>query len=228
MPVAQTPRGPVAVPDVLALDFAPSYNFNLDCFNSDDELVAAQRAARFAPHLHDLANQAAEEMFGAGAGGESGRFLAAHLRRDGYESYCAGSGLDYFGRRRYGVRVTPAMCYPSVGRVVEALGAAAARHGLARVLLATNSVDEDELAQLRTSADPATARLDVRRWTPPPRISERHPEWVPAVELLLCARAAAFVGTLPSTFSATVLAQRDALGHARNTTAFFGQGRFFG
>lgn len=42
------------------------------------------------------------------------------------------------------------------------------------------------------------------------------------VELLLCARAAIFVGTWPSTFSATIVAQRDARGLPRNTTAFFG------
>ena len=44
----------------------------------------------------------------------------------------------------------------------------------------------------------------------------------PCQELLLCARAAAFLGTWPSTFSATVVAQRDARAAPRNSTHFFG------
>ena len=55
-----------------------------------------------------------------------------------------------------------------------------------------------------------------------PPACARAPELVPSVELLLCARAAAFVGTWPSTFSATVVAQRDARLLPRNTTHFFG------
>ena len=45
--------------------------------------------------------------------------------------------------------------------------------------------------------------------------------------MLLCARATAFVGTLPSTFSAHILVQRDLLGKRRNTTSFFGAPRYF-
>ena len=56
-------------------------------------------------------------------------------------------------------------------------------------------------------------------WRPPQAFRA---EWVPHVELLLCARADAFVGTLTSTFSAAVLVQRDLRRRRRNTTAFFG------
>jgi len=53
-------------------------------------------------------------------------------------------------------------------------------------------------------------------------VRARRPEWVPHIELLLCVDAAAFTGTVTSTFSASVLAQRDVLGRPRNTTSFFG------
>ena len=88
------------------------------------------------------------------------------------------------------------------------------RHRLQSVLLATNSFDEAELAQLHEL-------VPFRRWQPD-AADRPPPEWLPAVELLLCARAAAFVGTLPSTWSASVLVQRDLLGAARNSTSFFG------
>ena len=44
----------------------------------------------------------------------------------------------------------------------------------------------------------------------------------------LCAQADAFIGTLPSTFTGTIVAQRDALARPRNSTAFFGALDFFG
>lgn len=40
--------------DVIALDFAPSYNFNVDSFAFDHELRAIQRAVRFTPSLHQV------------------------------------------------------------------------------------------------------------------------------------------------------------------------------
>ena len=52
-------------------------------------------------------------------------------------------------------------------------------------------------------------------------------ERVAIVELLLCVGAAAFVSTLPSTFTATVISERDRRLHPRNATSFFGYDRFF-
>lgn len=194
-------------PDALVLDFAPAYNFNLDCFAFDAELEAIQRAVVFRPALHALALAAREEMLPG-----SERYLAIHLRRDGYEHYCAGGGLARYGRRRFGVAITPSMCFPSITQAIEAIHTALRRHSLSRVLLATNSIDAVELATLHAAAA-------VVRWQPPPTMP---PEWVPHIELILCAMADAFVGTLPSTYTATVLAQRDARGWGRNTSAFFG------
>ena len=119
------------------------------------------------------------------------------------------------------------MCFPSVAAAAAAINAAAARHGLTappgarsqgpRVYLATNSVSEAELAELHAQLPGGYAR-----WSPDETLLAEQPEWVPTVELLICAGAAAFVGTLPSTFSASVLVQRDRLGRPRNTTSFFG------
>lgn len=202
------------LPDALVLDFAPSYNFNLDCFEFDPELRAVQRAVPFAATLRQLAREARRQLFA------DEPYLAAHLRRDGYEHYCAGPGLRHYGGRRFGVRVTEQMCFPSVEFVAAALRAQQRRHGLRRVLLATNTVDAQELAQLR-------ALVDFERWTPPPPLQQMHPERIAVVELLMCAMAAAFVGTLPSTFSATILVQRDLLQQPRNSSAFFGAASFF-
>ena len=200
---AERQRG---LPDALALDFAPSHNFQLDQFEFDSELRSTMRAVRFSTQLHLRAKEAALATFG------SEPYLAAHFRRDGYEHYCAGSGLSHYGRLRYGVQVSPEMCFPSVKQAAASLRVALQQHHLRWLLLATNSVDEAELAELNSL-------VPFKRWAPDSSILD---EWVPVVELLLCARAAAFVGTLPSTFSATVLVQRDLLGIARNTTSFFG------
>ena len=212
---------PRPVPDALTLDFAPSYNFRWDAFEFDAELRASMRAADFSPRLRALARRAARALFGRSP------YLGAHLRRDGYEHYCAGSGLEFFGGRRYGVQVSTEMCFPSVAAAAAAINAAAARHGLTappgarsqgpRVYLATNSVSEAELAELHAQLPGGYAR-----WSPDETLLAEQPEWVPTVELLICAGAAAFVGTLPSTFSASVLVQRDRLGRPRNTTSFFG------
>ena len=196
------------LPDVVAFDFAPSYSFRLERFDFDPELRGVQRALRFARALERAADAAAAALFG----GE--RYVAAHLRRDGYEGYCAGSGLGYYGGRRYGFAVAPEMCFSSVAAVAAALDGARAATGARRVLLATNSRDANELAELRERVETRAGRRRQR--------SARRLELVPAVELLLCARAAAFVGTVSSTFTATVVAQRDLRGEPRNATGFFG------
>ena len=199
--------------DAVAFDYAPSFNFHLDCFTFDAELRDSHRAIPFAPTLVDLARTAARQLFG------EARFLAAHVRRDGYDRYCSGAGLQgqVFKGRRFGVHVTPEMCYPSMGEVAASLVLLLRRHGIGKVLLATNEVDQSQLRQLQ-------AAVPYERWRPPASVP---PEAVPVVEMLLCARAAAFVGTLPSTFTTTILVQRDLRGASRNSTSFFGALDFF-
>ena len=202
--------------DALTFDYAPSYNFQLDCFAFDDELRLAHRATSFAPRLHELAQRARRDIF---AGGEP--YLAAHVRRDGYDRYCAGDGGalkgSVFKGRRFGVRVTAEMCFPSIQQIAESLRLLMARHGLREVLLATNEQDAAELDRLRSL-------VPFRRWSPPTTLP---PELIPLVELLLCREAEAFIGTFPSTFSTTILAQRDVRGANRSTTSFFGALDFF-
>jgi len=195
--------------DALVFDYAPSYSFGVDQLRFDAELTRLHRHVRFAPRLRAAAAAAVSRLFG------DEPYVAVHLRRDGYEHYCAGSGLRHYGGKRYGVAVTRQMCFPSVGEVAAAIQRAQARHGARRVLLATNSRDELELRAL-------AALVPYERWAPPDELRAAAPELLPAIELLMCARAAAFVGTWPSTFSATVVARRDVRGLRRNSTAFFG------
>ena len=86
-------------PDALAFDYGPSFNFRTDCFEFDRELKRVHRATPFAAHLHVHAREALQAMMG------DEPFLAVHLRRDGYQHYCAGSGLQHYGGQRYGVAV---------------------------------------------------------------------------------------------------------------------------
>ena len=79
----------------------------------------------------------------------------------------------------------------------------------------------------RVHARELHALVPFVRWRPPAEVLASTPELVPLVELLLCSRAAAFLGTLPSTFTASILVQRDLRGEARNTSAFFGALDFF-
>ena len=151
------------------------------CLDFDPALRQLHRHLRFATPLRAAAAAAAARLFGGDP------YVALHLRRDGYEHYCAGSGLRHYGGMRYGVRVRREMCYPSVVDVAAAVRAAQARHGAWRVLLATNSRDAAELRRLR-------ALVPYERWEPTSRMLARSPELVPAVELLLCSRATAFVG----------------------------------
>ena len=203
-------KHPKAV-DAIVFDFAPAYNFNVDCFEFDNALKRVQAVSRFHPRLLSLAEEAKHALMG------QRHYLAAHLRRDGYEQYCIGSGLHFFKSQRFGVHVTQNMCYPSIPTVAYSLNTMKQLHGLQHVLLATNSLDDEELESLQR-------KILYKRWHPP---RGTPPEWVPIVDLLLCAMADAFVGTLPSTFTASIIAQRDLMGRPRNTTAFFGALTFF-
>lgn len=64
--------------------------------------------------------------------------------------------------------------------------------------------------------------LKFKRLRDAPSFSSVLPEHVPIVEQLVCARAAAFVGNVASTFGATVLVERDRRAATRNSTFFWG------
>ena len=169
-PVQRAAVGGRRLPDTLVFDFAPSYNCT-ERFQFDAELLAIQRATRFAPEIRSRAEAAASRLFG------STPFLAAHLRRDGYEHYCssATSGLAHYSRRRFGVHVSAEACFPSVEQVAATLRASLVRHGLQRVLLATNSINATELAQLQ-------ALVPFQRWEP--GLLGAHTRMGPLIELL--------------------------------------------
>jgi hypothetical protein len=108
----------------------------------------------------------------------------------------------------------------------------------ARVFLATNSRDEAELAQLQTllpglrrykptlsaaPTSPAELGVDVSAAEGGAGGERTVPaEWVPMIEQLLCARANLFIGNAASTFSSTVVSERDRHGWPRSTLRFFG------
>ena len=155
-----------------------------------------------------------------------------------YEHYCASAGHR---GRRYGLAVTAEMCYPSVPAVGAALREMLRRNGLRRLLISTNSRDAAELDAIRVEVQrehrrdkwPVSmrterrrrrsrgcihrgsfrAQVDFVRWDPPRWVAVSRPEWVPHAELLLCAHAAAFVGTLTSTYSASVCPGRTVRDH---------------
>lgn len=89
-----------------------------------------------------IAVQAAKTTFGAAP------YVAVHVRRDGYEHYCNSTITDQASARRFGMRVAPEACFPSVSQIAEAVNAVQLSHGIQRVLLATNSQDESEIKQV--------------------------------------------------------------------------------
>ena len=109
----------------------------LERFDFDAELRGVQRAC-FAP-AERAVDAAVDALFGK-------RYVAA-LRRDGYEGP-RGSGLGYYSGRRHGFAVAPDVL-PIGRRRRRRARRQRRRHGARRVLLATNSRDANELAELR-------------------------------------------------------------------------------
>ena len=72
------------IADTLAFDYAPSFSFHMDNLQFDFLLLGAMRATRFRPKLVALAEATRTHLFGHNP------YLAAHLRRDGYQNFCFG------------------------------------------------------------------------------------------------------------------------------------------
>ena len=81
----------------------------------------------------------------------------------------------------------------------------------------------------RTSARPPRA-IYLRRVSSGEQGGQQGPapslgdEFALPVDQALCAGAAHFLGNIPSTVTATIVQERDSVGHARQTTSFFGFG----
>eukprot|EP00750_Incisomonas_marina_P006827 INCI14723.2.p1 GENE.INCI14723.2~~INCI14723.2.p1 ORF type:complete len:1089 (-),score=149.70 INCI14723.2:677-3943(-) len=97
--------------DTLAFDYAPSFGYYMDGFAFDTELRGVMRATMFNSEIVDLARALSKLLFG------ERRYIGAHLRRNGYDKFCFGRGLEYYAGRRFGREVTPGMCFPSLAQV---------------------------------------------------------------------------------------------------------------
>ena len=204
--------------DILALDFAPSYNFNVTHFAFDGMLRNIHAHVMFTHELEREADRVVEALF-------NGRpFVAAHLRRDGYALFCSGRGLLYYNRSRFGYTVTDDMCSPSTRDVADTIDRLLHRHGLHDVFVATNSPSSPEMALLRTTLPIRTFTPPVSAEAPGGSILFARPERLPVLEQLIAARAAVFAGNLVSTFTATIVVERDRRRHPRDTTVFWGLG----
>lgn len=196
--------------DVVAFDFAPSHNYKLDGFDFDPVLQRVRDAIRFTDQLQAAARDLVRDLFGT----SDARYGAIHLRRDGYEFFCFGRGLQYYKGKRFGYQVTGDMCFPSIAQAAAFANRAAARHGVTALLVATNSRDPQELAELERAL-----ALPFRR---APELFAGAPEHLSMVEQLLCAQATFFMGNVASTFTATVVHERDVRGSARDTLYLWG------
>lgn len=212
--------------DVVAFDFAPSYNFRFDRFNFDWELRRSRRALRFRPDLEEAADRAVAALFG------DRPFMSLHWRRDGFSHFCRMEVLRHaagLGRLRFGYVVTGSMCDPSADDVVEAarqllFHAEVSKFG--GLFLATNIRDEEVLLDDLRERLQVKLGLVLRRWKDLPKafLDSTAMEHVPVLDLLIAARAQLFVGNAVSTFSMNVLMERDLRGVPRNSTAFCGLG----
>ena len=141
---------------VVALDFAPAYNYHVDRLAFDHSLVQVRAALRPPVAVAAPAEQliaalrswsghvsaaATRTVRPGGVGNDGGRYAAVHLRRNGYEQFCKGSsgkqqqqqqggemtsGLGFYGRQRFGFAISDEMCYPSTITVATDAFAAAA------------------------------------------------------------------------------------------------------
>lgn len=213
----------IAALDVLVFDFAPSYNFRFDRFDFDWELRRNRRALRFRQDLERSADEIVAQLFGGQ------RFVALHLRRDGYAEFCRAEALREaagFGKLRFGFRTTQGACNPSEEDLLWALSEAGVGHsnGAHAVFLSTNSQDPGEIESLRRriSDEFGASTHQLHQATSSGAI---RPEHRPALDLLVAARAWGFIGNPISTLSMNVLIERDVRGLPRNSTTFCGLGK---
>ena len=113
------------------------------------------------------------------------------------------------------------MCYPSTEAVAKQILAAQAQWGVphGHVLLATDSPRPELFEDVLRHHGVSFARYGQQG--PSPSLGE---EFELPVDQVLCAAAPYFLGNVPSTVTATIVQERDAMGWGRERTAFFGFG----
>jgi hypothetical protein len=211
----------------VAFDFSPSYNFHVDQLRFDSTLRGVRSRLRWVGAVTapaKLLEEALRADAPAVGSAENGRFVAVHLRRRGYKHFCD-SGLDFYQRMRFGVKVTQEMCWPSPETVaLEALSAANAV-GTDLVFVATDDPDEegDDVAALRAAGLRVQLAHTAFAATPRGR-PELGPELMPLVEQAVCASADHFIGNMASTFSFAIAQERDVRTMSRERLSFWNAG----
>ena len=228
--------------EVLAFDAAPSVGMGMDYLRWDEALRYTRGHLRYVGPIHAEATRVRTALFGKAP------FLAVHIRRgaDRLHDFCHTA----WGQRCFGWNITMDMCYPSTEAVAAQIVAARDRWGIApgNIFLATDSPSpelfEDLLrerhgisfarygqpsvqpaaADATSSAVEAAARAATaagRRYGPRPALGD---EFALTVDQTICAAAPYFLGNVPSTVTATIVQERDAVGWGRERTTFFGFG----
>ena len=115
-----------------------------------------------------------------------------------------------------------AMCYPPTEAVANQIKAAQRRWGIrpGRIFLASDS-PSPELFEDLLRREHGLEFVRYGQQGPPPSLGG---EFGLPVDQVLCARAPYFLGNVPSTVTATIVQERDAMGWGRERTSFFGFG----
>ena len=169
---------------------------------------------RYVGRVHAEANRVRTALFG------DAPYLAVHIRRgaDRLHDFCHTG----WGQRCFGWNITLDMCYPSTEAVARQIVEAQRQWDIpdGNIFLATDSPRPELFEEiLQDTYGVRFARYGQHG--PPPTLGD---EFELPVDQVLCADAPYFLGNVPSTVTATIVQERDAIGWGRERTAFFGFG----
>ena len=199
---------------VLAFDTPVSLGLQLDHLRWGESLLHARGHVRYVGAVFAEAAKVRRALFGS----SDAPYLSVHIRRgaDRLHDFCHTG----WGKRCFGWNITMDMCYPSTEEVARQILDAKARWSIpdGHIFLATDS-PRPELFEdvLRDTYGVRFARYGQDG--PGPSLGE---EYELPVDQVLCASAPYFLGNVPSTVTATIVQERDAMGWDRERTAFFG------
>ena len=206
-----------AAPPVLAFDASPSLGMYMDSLRWDEALRYTRGHVRYRGAVFAEARRYREAAFGA-----DGPYLGVHIRRgaDYLHDFCETA----WGQRAFGWNISMGMCYPPAAAVAAQILAAEARWGVphGHVLLATDSPLPELFEDVLRAHGVAFGRYgQPGGGGPPPALGA---EYALPVDQTLCASAPFFLGNVPSTVTAAIVQERDAIGWGRERTSFFGFG----
>lgn len=201
---------------VLAFDSPVTLGLQIDHLKWGSALRYARGHVRYVGAVYAEAAKVRRGLFGS----DDAPYLAVHIRRgaDRLHDFCHTG----WGKRCFGWNITMAMCYPSTEGVAAQIRAAQRKWAIppGHIFLATDS-PRPELFEdlLRDRHGLRFARYGHDG--PPQTLGE---EFELPVDQVLCASAPYFLGNVPSTVTATIVQERDAMGWGRERTDFFGFG----